>query len=69
MSDIKDGYGFNTELSSGGVAQSITVNGTGLTAGFVGRQSSAPISGQITTACKVELFLARSQKEVALSGS
>jgi hypothetical protein len=53
-SDLVDGYSFNTELKTDGIAQSVAVTGNGATATFVGAKASAgSISGPIIVACNV----------------
>lgn len=52
-SDLVSGYSFNTQLTQGGIAQSVTIQGSGATSTFVGKSSSAPGLGSINTACNV----------------
>lgn len=55
-SDLVDGYSFNTQLVTNGIAQSVAVTGSGATATFVGARSSGPISGPFTRACSITVI-------------
>lgn len=55
-SDLVDGYSFNTQLETDGVAQSVAVTGNGASATFVGKASSAIIAGPSATACNINII-------------
>lgn len=52
-SDLVDGYTFNTELILNGVAQTVTVSGSGPGATFVGSQTTGTGTGNFASACNV----------------
>lgn len=53
LTDLQDGYAFNTELTTAGVPQSVTTRGSGGGATFVGKQSTATVEGTSARACQV----------------